>query len=283
MKPFDHFYDKVPNEQRERLRLFRENHPLHKTLVNSIAWEYLKGGTGDETVLLLVGGLRVADAGFRAILELERDFRVIAPTYPPVETMQALSDGLAGVLAAEEVERVHVLAGSFGGMVAQCFARQHPMLVKTLILSNTAVLDAKAAERYQTELEMIAPVPRELVREGAKERFYQMIAPPESESTFWRAYLDELFSVRLDKTDLLSTYRCLVDFINHYTLTPVAQPPTLIIESEDDATFSKAQREAVKALYPHAALHSFKNAGHSAATTQRDTYFRVVRDFIHKC
>jgi pimeloyl-ACP methyl ester carboxylesterase len=281
MDTFNHFYADVPEEQRERLRAFRASHPSHTTRVQSVAWEYLTGGSGAETVLLLVGGLRVADAGFRAMLELERDFRVIAPTYPRVETLAALGDGLAGVLNAEGIDHAHVLAGSFGGMVAQCFVRQHPARVKTLILSNTAVLDETAAARYQTELEMLAPLPNELVRVGAKERFYQMVAPLEAESAFWRAYLDELFSVRLDKADLLSTYRCLLDFANHYTLPPISQPPTLIIESEDDATFGKAQRDAVKALYPKAALHSFQNAGHSAATTQRETYFRVVREFIH--
>jgi pimeloyl-ACP methyl ester carboxylesterase len=281
MSTFEQIYTNVPVEQRERLRQFRQNHGVCSVSVDKVEWEYLVGGTNEkEVVLLLVGGLRVADAGFRAMLELERDFRVITPTYARVETMKEVCDGLAGILAYEDVERAHVLAGSFGGMVAQAFVRQYPDCVKSLILSNTAVLDEKAATRYKTELEMISPVPAELVREGAKMRFYEMVAPPEHESAFWKAYIEELFSQRLDKEDLLSTYRCLLDFAEHYTLEPIEQPKTLIIESEDDATFGKQQRDAVKALYPHAQVHTFRNAGHSAATTQRETYFQIVREFI---
>ena len=280
MDSFDQTYASVPAEQRERLRQFRQNHPVKKTNVDNMEWEYLVGGSGVQTVLLLVGGLRVADAGFRAMLELERDFRVIAPTYPRAATMAELSAGLASVLAAEGIDQAHVLAGSFGGMVAQAFVRLHPSCVASLILSNTAILDETAAARYKTELEMMTPVPAELVRAGAKERFYQMVAPPDAESAFWKAYLEELFSERLDKDDLLSTYHCLLDFAEHYHLTPIHQPKTLIIESADDATFAESQRAAVKALYPQAQVYTFESAGHSAATTQRETYFNVVREFI---
>lgn len=280
MSSFEKTYVDVPAEQRERLQQFRQNHAPKTTNVNGVEWEYLTGGKGDEVVLLLVGGLRVADAGFRAMLELERDFCVITPTYARAETMAELCDGLAGILAYEGVPQAHVLAGSFGGMVAQAFVRQCPDCVKSLILSNTAVLDDAAAARYKTELQMISPVPAELVREGAKMRFYEMVAPPENESMFWKAYIEELFNERLGKEDLLSTYHCLLDFAEHYILSPIEQPKVLIIESEDDATFGKSQRDAVKAFYPHAQIHTFHSAGHSAATTQRETYFQVVRDFV---
>src|SRR5690349_14573533 len=115
MSSFEQIYADAPAEQRERLQQFRQNHPIQKTSVNGVEWEYLTGGEGDEVVLLLVGGLRVADAGFRAMLELERDFCVITPTYARVETMAELCDGLAGILAYEGVPQAHVLAGSFGG------------------------------------------------------------------------------------------------------------------------------------------------------------------------
>ncbi|MFN8372347.1 MAG: alpha/beta hydrolase [Anaerolineae bacterium] len=280
MDTFDRFYGAVPIEQRERLHQFRQQHPTHRAQVGELEWEYLTGGSGDEVILLLVGGLRVADAGFRSMTELERTFRVINPTYPRALTMSQLCDGLIGLLAAAGVTQAHVLAGSFGGMVAQALVRLYPQSVKSLILSNTAVLDETAAARYRSELDMITPIPPELVREGAKDRFYHMVAPPEDESVFWRAYLDELFTVRLDKDDLLSTYHCLLDFAAHFTLTPIDQPRTLIIESSDDATFDQKQRDAVKNLYPHAQVYTFQSAGHSAATTQRDTYFQVVREFI---
>ncbi|NWF70313.1 MAG: alpha/beta hydrolase [Chloroflexi bacterium] len=282
MLTFDDWYAAVPAEQRERLRAFRASHAPKTLTVGGAAWDYLVGGAPDarQTILLLVGGLRVADAGFRALLELESDFRVIAPSYARVATMTEICAGLAAILDAEGVDRAHVLGGSFGGMVAQAFARAHSARLRSLLLSNTAVLDAAAAARYRSELQLLTPVPDDVIRAGAPERFYQMVAPDESESAFWKAYLAELFGARLNKEDVLSTYRCLLDWAENMTLAPLDWPHVLIIESADDATFAPAQRAAVKALYPRAHVYTFAQAGHSAATTQRATYFRLVREFI---
>jgi hypothetical protein len=79
MDNFDHIYANVPADQRERLRQFRQQYPVKTTSVNGLEWEYVSNHVGERVVLLLVGGLRVADAGFRAFMSLDADFRVIAP------------------------------------------------------------------------------------------------------------------------------------------------------------------------------------------------------------
>lgn len=281
----EQFYADAPAEQVEALRQFRAAHPPKHLTVNGVEWEYLTGGLGDEVILLLVGGLRVADAGFRAIQELERDYTVIAPSYPPLPAMSALSSGFAAILDAEGVERAHVIGGSFGGMIAQCFAREHPDRVGKLVLSNTAVPDDKTAQRYQDEYELIAPVDEAVVRLGAKERFLYMIGPNAEEETFWRAYLDELFTARIGKDHLLASVQCIRDFAMSYRLKPndlLNQYETvLLIESDNDDTFSGEQREAVKRMYPQAQVYTFSGAGHSPGTTRRAEYFATVRAFLN--
>jgi pimeloyl-ACP methyl ester carboxylesterase len=280
----DDLYAAVPEEQRERLQKFRDNHPLQRVTIEGFDWEYIDSGQGEETVLLLVGGLRVADAAFRSIPMLEDRYRVITPSFPPIRSMAQIADGLAGVLAATQVERAHVLAGSFGGMVAQCFVRRHPDRLNSLMLSTTGVLDSESAQRYRQQMDALSPLPEAVVREGAKEQFFTIIAPPEHEADFWRAYLDELFSYRLGKDDLLSTLQCVIDYTENYffSLNDLVDWPgkMLILESDDDKTFDETIRAALRVLYPQARVHTFHGAGHSPGTTQRDEYFRVVKTFL---
>jgi pimeloyl-ACP methyl ester carboxylesterase len=278
------FYANVPLEQVVRLQHFRETHPLKRVTINNVNWEYIACGQEAASLLWLVGGLRVADAAYRSIPLMENEFRIIAPSYPPLHTMAELTDGLAGLLDAEGVDRAHVLAGSFGGMVAQVFARRHAPRVDKLVLSTTAAPTPEQAEGYQMQTRMLQSAADELVAEFSKGRFLEMVAPPEDERAFWTAYIDELFSLRLGKADLLSTLNCMIDLANHYALSPNDLPDwkgrILVIEAEDDATFDENARVRLKTLYPTARIHTFTGGGHSPATTRREEYFALVSGFL---
>ncbi len=282
---FEMIYANVPADQREALRHFRETHPIQTRDLRGTRWTYLVGGPQDKPVILwLVGGLRMADAAYRSIPLLEDEFRIVAPDYPAIDTMAALTDGLADLLTAEGVSRAHVLAGSFGGMVAQVFARRHPRRIGRLILSTTAVLDEASAERYRQQLELMTAAPPEVLAQVSQARFLEMIAPPDSERAFWAAYVEELFTERLSRADQLSTVRCLLDFAHSYPLSPDDLADwgerILLIEAEDDATFDAEARARLRALYPGARIHRFEAGGHSPATTRREEYFSLVRNFL---
>lgn len=284
-RSFDTIYADVPAEQRAELADFRAAHPPHHTEIDGIRWEYLRGGAGEETVLLLVGGLKVADAAYRSMPMLEDSFNVITPSYPAISTITGLADGLVGVLDAAGLERVHVLAGSFGGMLAQVFVRRHPERVARLVLSTTAVFDAERAERYRTLLNMVEPTDEATVLSMAKEQMLATIAPPEHLHAFQRAYLDELYGQRLGKHDIVTTYQALLDFAENVPLNASDldgwDGTMLVLESDDDATFDADTRAAVRALYPQAQTYTFHGAGHSPGSTQRELYFSVVKGFLH--
>jgi pimeloyl-ACP methyl ester carboxylesterase len=168
--------------------------------------------------------------------------------------------------------------------VAQVFARRQATRVDKLILSTTAALNSQQVAGYRLQAEMIESASAELVAEFSKGRFVEMIAPPDAERAFWTAYIDELFSVRLSKADLLSTIHCIIDIADNYALASHDmaswQNRILIIESEDDATFDETARARLKTLYPGARVHTFAGGGHSPATTRRDEYFKLVSAFL---
>lgn len=133
-------YEGVPQEQIERLLKFRSEHPCKRINVAGVEWEYISCGIGTEILLLLPGGLRVAEATFGFIQMFEDTYRVIAPTYPPLGTMGELVNGIAAVLDEEQVPEAFVLGQSYGGAVAQVLVQRYPSRVKKVVLSGTAPL-----------------------------------------------------------------------------------------------------------------------------------------------
>lgn len=277
------FYADVPDDQREAFLQFRAAHPLKHISIGGTGWTYLDAGAGETTILWLVGGLKKADAAHKSIPILEDQFRIIAPDYPALSTMDGLADGVVAILDAENVEKACVLSGSFGGMLAQVLVRRHPKRVSKLILSTTTPPDKAVAARYGEQLQLVRATDEPTVREGAKMQFFGIIQPPEAEADFMRAYLDELFSNRLGKADIISTYEALLDYAKRDFSADDLRDwagELLILDSDDDATFADDTRQKMYALYPNASTHTFAGAGHSPGSTQRETYFALVRAFF---
>jgi pimeloyl-ACP methyl ester carboxylesterase len=283
--PFDRLYAQVPTAQRGDLREFRRAHPLKTVQVKGTTWEYLASGQGDQVILLLVGGMRVADAAFHSIQRLEPDFRVITPTYPALDTMAQLAAGLAGVLDAEGISAAHVLSGSFGGMLALQLVRDFPQRSGKLILSSTAIPGADEAAAYRKMDRIFSRVPSRLARAVMKRRLFQIVAPPPEEYAFWKAYFDELFGYRVNKAELLSTLRCIVDFARTAPTSPDDlagwSGETLLLASDDDHTFGEAAQRALRhVLPPRVEVHTFHGAGHSPAMTQPEAFFGTIKQFL---
>ena len=287
MTEFDQYYVNAEPPLRDALKAFRDTHIEKTRTYKQQQWAYYDiGSHNDHVIVWLVGGLRMADAAFRSIPIMMADFRIIAPSYPPTSTMIELADGLYAILKAENVKKCSVLAGSFGGMLAQVFVRRHNSHIDKVILSTTTTPDPTQAERYQQLLDMIKTAPEELVRETAKTQMYGMINPSDTEAKFWTAYLDELYTERLSKNDLISTYDCIIDYMTKHNFQPSDldkwHGEILILDSDNDEVFDTSARENVNAVYPQAHSHTFTNAGHSPASSQRDVYFEIVRKFLHE-
>src|SRR5689334_10284535 len=99
---------RVPAAQTAPLRQFYATHPYKHLQVGKAGWVYIACGQGKEALLILPGGTR-AGYPFWIVPDFEQAYRIIMPVYPPVATLTELSEGLAAILQAEGIERVHVL------------------------------------------------------------------------------------------------------------------------------------------------------------------------------
>ena len=280
---FDTIYADVPDEQKNALKQFRETHPQKSLAVAGTNWTYHTAGKGVQTILWLVGGLKKADAAYNSIPLLADSYNIIAPDYPALASMSELADGLSAIIEAENVDTVYVLAGSFGGMLAQVFMRQYPEKASKVILSTTTPPDASQIDRYQQLMDMAKLAPDDLLQQTAQSQMLGTIAPADSDLEFYKAYLKELYEERLDKDDIVSIYASLIDYMSReFTAQDLDNwsGDLLIINSDNDATFGETVQDSLVTLYPDAQVHTFEGAGHSPSSTKRADFFALVRQFF---
>lgn len=281
---FDKFYKKVPQEQKEQLIRFRSAHQSKHLDVAGTEWEYISGGQGEETLLLLPGAFGNPEISFKIIMALENDYRVIAPTYPSTATTMAqLMDGAAAILEAEGISHAHVLGGSFGGIVAQCFVRKYPQMVDKLILSHTIPPKAERVKRSKRVAILLFFFPLWLILSLTKKRTSKMIPEEHAEYEFWQAYLKEEIT-HLNKKVMQNILKRGIDLDQNYTFTPddLKDWPgkMLILESGDDPLAPGESREVLKSLYPRAQVNTFHGTGHASSIIKPEEYLSAVKKFL---
>ena len=281
-------YEGVPQEKMERLIKFRSEHPCKRINVAGVEWEYISSGNGTEILLLLPGGLRVAEATFSFIQMFEDTYRVIAPTYPPLGTMGDVVDGIAAVLDAEQVSEVFVLGQSYGGAVAQVMVQRYPSRVKKVVLSGTAPLIVVRWKKVLNSLLLAIAtlLPGQIVMSIFRRGVSSVVTAQESESAFWEAYLDELFRRRLTKADILSHFQTSRDAQTKYVYTRGEKRSwsgdVLVIWGESDHLRTERGRRGILDIYPQAQIHIIAGGGHTVAISEPVKYAAAVKGFLDK-
>ena len=261
-----------------RLSEFRSSFARRELGHGGYSWNYWLGGAPGDAVLWLTGALGVGELAFLPALRIGADFRVLVPDYPAVSGLNAMADGLAALLDAERLGAVHVVGGSFGGMVAQHFVRRFPERVCSLVLSHTTAPDPSYLRAgLMRAFSLLVPERpyRALVSRRLRGSF--LVADP-----FWVEYFDSTMQC-LTKHDLVSRATLASEFLqSHFGPTDLEGWPgaVLIISGEDDPMMPTASHAALRALYPTASAHTFSGMGHSAAILQPEEYVDVIREFL---
>jgi pimeloyl-ACP methyl ester carboxylesterase len=164
-------------------------------------------------------------------------------------------------------------------MVAQGFLAGLPGRTTRVVLAATGPPDPERAARNEKWLDRARYIPMPLFRFLMKLLVRKMMKRVERDREHWsRFYLDAVDGFRRER--LLSQYRLAIDFDRRVHPPADFTGEMLLLEGSEDAVATKKSRDALKAAYPHARVHTFEGAGHSLSLERPDEWSRVVTEFL---
>ena len=285
---FEKYYSKIPEPQKTFVSQFRSTHSEKRLMINGVEWGYYDSENGTEVLLLLHGGFVSFDMWIHQIVAFEKDYRIIAPTCPvlPEASMQQYSEGIYTILMEEDIQQVHMMGYSEGGLIAQCFIRDHPELIQKAIFAHTFYPSGlNKYSKYNFRFFRTMPA-------FITEWVFRKFAHPDKEelnhnSTEWldwfKSYFRENVS-NLQKDSILTHFDLMMDFSRNYEFHADDLDSwggeLLITVSVDDVV--RGYFEGMKELYPQAETQIFLEGlgAHSIALITPQVFNDRIRTFL---
>ena len=251
-------------------------------VVNSTTWRYYRLGAGPP-VFWLTGGLRRAAFGFASMERLAAHHTVIAPDYPPVQSIDAFITSFDSILRTEGVDTFALGGQSYGGMLAQAYLAHRPQAVERLLLSSTGPADYGKAWLPVEHLCMALArlLPERTVKNLLAGGLLKFITVAESERTEWVAAVHAVLEQELTRADVVSHFAVAADVIRKGIITPGSYHNwtgrIVVLSAENDPTQSQKDVPRYEKLFGRAVeVFDMGNMGHTAALFDLDSYVELL-------
>jgi 3-oxoadipate enol-lactonase len=209
---------------------------------------------------------------------LESKFRVLrfdtrghggsqAPQGP--YTLEQLADDAIGILDALDIERVHWVGLSMGGMIGQGLALSHPDRLESLVLADTAaIIPDEAQPVWQERLDAVRNEGMQAVAESTLERWFT--------PNYLKQNLPEVDQIRQQILDTpVAGYVGCSEAIRKLTYLDqlgAIQVPTMIMVGADDPGTPVAASEAMHARIKGSNLVVIPAAAHLSNIEQKKVF-----------
>jgi pimeloyl-ACP methyl ester carboxylesterase len=285
-----------------------EPKPVEKFIdVGPIKTRYLEAGKGEDMVLVHGGNFGDGVNGNRwdrNIGGLARSFHVIAldslgqgftgnPTRDEDYTMEASVAHTYRALQALGLKRVHLVGASRGGYLVARLAIQHPEIVRSLIITNTATLAPETADPNRRDRLVLTDQPQDMrgaevhrlqqlsfsnehITDATVDMAVRIMQQPKSEEA--RAKLAQLgkqaaAALAVEKADSLEKLKA-----------GVVTAPILLVWGYNDRSAimpnAMALYDVIAAGNPDACLYVMNHAGHYDYRERPAEFNEAVTAFI---
>ncbi|VAV89956.1 hypothetical protein MNBD_ACTINO01-50 [hydrothermal vent metagenome] len=257
------------------LEEFRSRYDIKETTIGGTLWRYRVTGDG-AAILLLHGMAGNADIWFQQIDALSATRKVVAVTYPRVNTLAALAAGIDGVLTAEGVETYTVVGSSLGGYLAQYLVATESHRVTAAVFANTFPPNPVIAKRSKNLVTLAGVLPPSFVRAFLARNVERMLVPAGDGSPLLHRLLMEQFDEPGFKEAFLDRYRCVI-----YPFEPT-QPsiPVSLISANNDPLVPQELSKVLCETYPDATTYEFDGGGHFPYVNRPDEYTSILERFL---
>jgi pimeloyl-ACP methyl ester carboxylesterase len=254
--------------------------------INKTTWRYYCVGAG-APILWLTGGLRRVALGFAFLERLATCHLVIAPDYPPVQTIDEFLTAFDTIIHTEGLDTFTLGGQSYGGLLAQAYLAHQPKAVTRLILSSTGPADygkgwlpveyaAMALARF---------LPEKTVKHLLAGGLVKFLSLPAAERAEWLETIDAVMQHDLSRADVISHFAVAADVIRKGIVTPAAyhhwQGRIIVLSAENDPTQSHKDLPRYEKLFGRAVeVVNMGNMGHAALLFSPDTYVELLEQAL---
>jgi len=250
-----------------------------------VRMHYEVSGEAGEPLLLLHGWGGRGESFLPVTRDFQRTHRVYAVDFPghgrsdePDEpwSVTEYMEYIHAFLAERRLERVDIIAHSFGGRVAILLAATYPECVGKMVLTGAAGIPPRKTGR-KTFRSCVYRVLRSLVRSGAARALLG-----EERMALWQESLVQTFGSR-DYRELTPSMRRTLSRVIGQDLTGYLErikAPTLLIWGEEDTETPLWMGRLMAERIPDAGLVSWPGCGHFAYLDRYGDFRIVVERFL---
>src|SRR5262249_45361772 len=253
-------------------------------------WSYMEAGRADAPAIVLLHGVGANSMHWRFQLAgLSDRFRVVAWNAPGYMLSDAFAkdtpdckdfaDSFADFLAALTLDRVSVVANSFGSRVAQCFAIHHPGRIVKLAMTGVGIGPRGLSE--EAKQKVIVAREAQIARGGYGfgARVGALLSAKASQETI--DLVSQVVRGTSPRGFMHGVKLGLVDGYSPGEVAPKLTMPVLMIQGAEDRVNPTDKNAAVLAkLLPGARLEIVEGAGHLPEVEAPDTVNRMLRAFF---
>lgn len=276
----------------ESLNEFLRTHHYNDVNVDGTTFHYLLCGHGGTALVFLVGGMGLSYMYMPYITALEAEYRILTFDYPyELDTNEKLADGISALLRYLNIGSGIMIGSSYGGYVAQVFARKYPDQTKGLCLFSTAGLSRKTIADFRKKYKRAAPVLIWVLRHVP----YSWLKPAmikacmrhaENAAKEEQAYMLDMFRfIYRDYTRELDLHmtELLMDIMHLDPSTPddfaYLKDRVLLILPENDDSFTPEMQKDLISIMPDSIIVEGVDSGHISTLLQADRYVEEIKRF----
>lgn len=276
---FDEIYAGVPQTVSASLVNFRNSHKLKQIDVDKTDWNYVATGTGPEAILFLHGMTGAYDIWWQVISLLKDRHRIVSVTYPPLDSLAELGQGIMAILAKEQINQVYLVGSSLGGYLAQYLVHKYPDKIKKAVFANTFPPNDVIARKNRIIGEILPFLPEWVIMRILRGSVDNAIFPASGNSEIVRAFILEEISGKMSKEQFVARFHCVID-----PFTPpdvkALNMPVLIVEADNDPLVEPQLRAMLKKTYPTAQVETLHAVGHFPYLNKPESYASILEAFF---